>query len=85
MQCFESIGKFKELWINALTPGFNDCNKKSHYELFSLLSKEELFWANCYNIFYVLNLQMFEISSSVCPWQAFHPSKIYVGKAKCLP
>jgi hypothetical protein len=28
-------------------------------------------WAQCYKTFYVRNLLMFAIGSSVCPWKAF--------------
>ncbi len=42
-------------------------------------------WAQCYKTFFVRNLRIFVISQSVCTWQAFQPSLMFVGEARSLP
>ncbi len=39
----------------------------------------------CHKTFYIRNLIIFVKSYSVCPWQAFQPSLMFVGKTRSLP
>ncbi len=42
-------------------------------------------WVQFYKTFYGLNLRIFVISSSVCPWQILQPTLMLVGKSKTFP
>ncbi len=47
--------------------------------------REKATWAKCYKTFYGRNLWKFGISKSICPCQAFQPTRMFASKARSFP
>jgi hypothetical protein len=58
---------------------FVNCQQLFHYERLLLLND---IWGECYETFYIHNLQIFVISKRFVPCKLFQPSLIFVSEAR---